>query len=158
MKRTISVLVMLILIFGVCALSACDLRKKPENVLKIEEIIKEGMAEDDKGRYYIGAPYGNIHYAEIRRNGDGEKIDIAIYTPGYSSHMACPEDFEICVVDELTPYCQTLYFEYEETIIGDYWEMSEWIVKDFWGYSTFFTGKLYYISPETGEKYELDLK
>lgn len=157
MKRTLSILFILVLIIGICALFSCDYNKDAENVSKIEAIIKEGMIKND-GRYFIGAPYGNMHYAEIKRCGGSDKIDIAIFTPYYQSHIICAEDFEIYVADELTPYCQKLYFEYEETTFGNYWEMSDSIPEGMHGSITFLTGKLYYISPETGEKYELDLK
>lgn len=164
MKRIISVFLALAFTLSIFALPSCNYWTKepdssgdtiPENVTKIEEIIKAGM-KNNGGRYYLGSPYGNMHSAEIRINGDG--IDIAIYTPVYSSHIIQAEDFEIYVVDELTPYCQKLYFEYEETTYADYWETSDSFPKDGLGHIMFLTGKIYYISPETDEKIELNLR
>lgn len=153
MKRTISVFLVTILIFCILSFVSCGVYKEQKNVEKIESIIKTGMLVNN-GKYFIGYPEGYLHYAEIKISGD--KIAIAVFTPAYSSHILCPGNFEIYVCDELSSYCEKLYFEYEVTYLDEVWSMSENLTSPY-GFTSYMSGKLYYISPENGEKIELNL-
>ena len=148
MKKTVSIILVFVFIVFSVVLTSCNTYRDMKNAKSIEEIIKTKMLVND-GKYFIGYPYGALHFAEIRANGD--KIDIMIYTPSYSSHAITEGDFEIYVCEELTSYCQKLYFEHVSTTFEPVGDVAPGLG------SMYMTGYLYYISQESGMKIKIDL-
>lgn len=145
MKRTLSIVLVLIVIFTAVAFNSCELfESNSKNVVRIERIIKSGMKNND-GRYNLGM--SGFEEVEIV---DGQ-LRLLIYVPIYSSQMPPMEDMEILTNGTLSPYAKSLYFEFGELIDIDWESHSS-------NCAYVMTGKLYYISPESGEKIELDLK
>ena len=148
MKRTASIILVFVFIVSIVALTSCNMYRDMKNAKSIEEIIKTKMLVND-GKYFIGYLYRGLHSADIRANGD--KIDIMIYTPKLSSHSIIEGDFEIYVCEELTSYCQKLYFEHVSTTFEPVGDVAPGLG------SMYMTGYLYYISPESGMKIKIDL-
>lgn len=158
MKRTISLLLVLVITLSGCLLCSCDYIESIETAETIESIIKEEMAKNG-GKYIIGYPPG-ILVAEI--DIVEGKLAMAVFAPVHSSNMPPIESFSIYVSDELTDYTTTLYFEYEGELNME-WDVSK--MDEMYSFAhgvslggrySVMTGTLYYVT-SNGYKIKLNL-